>query len=245
MGPGRLSLLRFARTGHRPGRQLDGRRFQARVIQPNSRTAWAICQPLALDAQALSQRRCSGESNELAADAAKAADETRALLEQNQLQAALQSIWGCHRANQYVDQTAPFKLAKDPRKRSGSTRCFIISPRRAACWPFCSGRFCPAPRRRFTRSLAWDWDSRVGNYTFDQAVTELGQPSKQVKFDDGKFAVQWITLHGGDGLYVGGGYGSGNYGMGASQTMAQSYKDHVLELTFGPDNKLVSWAKNY
>jgi hypothetical protein len=90
-----------------------------------------------------------------------------------------------------------------------------------------------------------DWDSRVGNYTFDQAVTELGQPSKQVKFDDGKFAVQWITLHGGDGLYVGGGYGSGNYGMGASQTMAQSYKDHVLELTFGPDNKLVSWAKNY
>jgi methionyl-tRNA synthetase len=31
------------------------------------------------------------------------------------LQAALQSIWGLvTRANQYVDQTAPFKLAKDP-----------------------------------------------------------------------------------------------------------------------------------
>jgi methionyl-tRNA synthetase len=54
-------------------------------------------------------------SNELSADAAKAADETRALLKQNQLQAALQSIWGLvTRANQYVDQTAPFKLAKDP-----------------------------------------------------------------------------------------------------------------------------------
>jgi methionyl-tRNA synthetase len=53
--------------------------------------------------------------DELAADAAKAADETRALLKQNQLQAALQSIWGLvNRANQYVDQTAPFKLAKDP-----------------------------------------------------------------------------------------------------------------------------------
>ena len=53
--------------------------------------------------------------DELAADAAKAADETRALLKQNQLQAALQSIWGLvTRANQYVDQTAPFKLAKDP-----------------------------------------------------------------------------------------------------------------------------------
>ena len=55
------------------------------------------------------------KSNELAAGAAKAADETRALFKQSQLQSALQSIWGLvNRANQYVDQTAPFKLAKDP-----------------------------------------------------------------------------------------------------------------------------------
>jgi methionyl-tRNA synthetase len=53
--------------------------------------------------------------DELAAAAAKAADETRALLKQNQLQAALQSIWGLvTRVNQYVDQTKPFSLAKDP-----------------------------------------------------------------------------------------------------------------------------------
>jgi methionyl-tRNA synthetase len=55
------------------------------------------------------------KSNELAADAAKAADETHALLKQNQLQAALQSIWGLvNRANKYVDETAPFKLYRDP-----------------------------------------------------------------------------------------------------------------------------------
>jgi methionyl-tRNA synthetase len=55
------------------------------------------------------------KSDELAAFAAKAADETRALLKQNQLQAALQSIWSLvFRANKYVDETAPFKLAKDP-----------------------------------------------------------------------------------------------------------------------------------
>ena len=52
--------------------------------------------------------------DELAATAAKATDETRALLKQNQLQSALQSIWGLvTRANQYVDQTKPFNLAKD------------------------------------------------------------------------------------------------------------------------------------
>jgi methionyl-tRNA synthetase len=54
-------------------------------------------------------------SDELAADAQKAAADARAQLEQNQLQAALLTIWSLvTRGNQYVDQTAPFKLAKDP-----------------------------------------------------------------------------------------------------------------------------------
>ncbi|HZL12532.1 MAG TPA: methionine--tRNA ligase, partial [Verrucomicrobiae bacterium] len=54
-------------------------------------------------------------SDELATFAAKAVDETHALLKQNQLQAALQGIWSLvNRANKYVDETAPFKLAKDP-----------------------------------------------------------------------------------------------------------------------------------
>ncbi|HZQ46404.1 MAG TPA: class I tRNA ligase family protein, partial [Verrucomicrobiae bacterium] len=65
------------------------------------------------------KRYCGGvipqPSEELSIEAAKFAAETRAHLEQNQLQAALMSIWALvNRANQYVDQTAPFKLAKDP-----------------------------------------------------------------------------------------------------------------------------------
>ena len=54
-------------------------------------------------------------SSELAADAEKVIAGTKQLLAENQLQAALQNIWTLvTRANQYVDQTAPFKLAKDP-----------------------------------------------------------------------------------------------------------------------------------
>lgn len=54
-------------------------------------------------------------SHELAADAERITAETRVLLEQNRLQPALQAIWSLvTRGNQYVDQTAPFKLAKDP-----------------------------------------------------------------------------------------------------------------------------------
>jgi methionyl-tRNA synthetase len=54
-------------------------------------------------------------SKELDPDTEKAIGETRALLEGNHLQAALQAIWSLiARGNQYVDHTAPFKLAKDP-----------------------------------------------------------------------------------------------------------------------------------
>ncbi|PWU07955.1 MAG: methionine--tRNA ligase [Verrucomicrobia bacterium] len=54
-------------------------------------------------------------SNELAAEVEKITSATKAHLEQNELQAALQTIWSLvRRGNQYVDHTAPFKLAKDP-----------------------------------------------------------------------------------------------------------------------------------
>ncbi len=54
-------------------------------------------------------------SMELAAETIQATQETGEALKQNHLQAGLLSIWGLiSRANQYVDQTAPFKLAKDP-----------------------------------------------------------------------------------------------------------------------------------
>jgi methionyl-tRNA synthetase len=84
-------------------------------------------------------------SDELAAFAAKAVDETHALLKQNQLQAALQSIWSfVTRANQYVDQTAPFKLAKDPAQAQRldevlynlAETCRVLA---VLLWPFLPG----------------------------------------------------------------------------------------------------------
>ena len=53
--------------------------------------------------------------DELSGDAVKAFRETEHHFRGYHLKAALESIWGLvNRANQYVDQTAPFKLAKDP-----------------------------------------------------------------------------------------------------------------------------------
>lgn len=52
-----------------------------------------------------------------------------------------------------------------------------------------------------------DWNSRVGHYTFDQAVTELGPPDKQAKLTDGQLVAEWISryYHGGT-AYVGAGF---------------------------------------
>jgi methionyl-tRNA synthetase len=56
-----------------------------------------------------------GRSDELAADAEKAVRETLERMDQADPQGALIAIGALiTRANQYVDQTAPFKLAKDP-----------------------------------------------------------------------------------------------------------------------------------
>lgn len=56
-------------------------------------------------------------ANDLAADSERVVQETTEHLRENGLQAALVSIWNLvNRANKYVEETAPFKLAKDPSK---------------------------------------------------------------------------------------------------------------------------------
>jgi len=84
-------------------------------------------------------------NDELAPHAEKATRETSAHLRAYELQAALQSIWSLiNRANQYVDQTAPFKLAKDPAQASRldevlyslTETCRVIA---VLLWPFLPG----------------------------------------------------------------------------------------------------------
>jgi hypothetical protein len=94
-----------------------------------------------------------------------------------------------------------------------------------------------------------DWDSRVGNFTYDQAVTELGPPDKQAKLSDGKTVAEWITHHGGgSGLSIGTGFFSGGggsgVGVGAGQSIGSGYSDKILKLTFGPDHELAAWSKD-
>jgi hypothetical protein len=91
-----------------------------------------------------------------------------------------------------------------------------------------------------------DWNSRVGTYTFNQAVTDFGPPDKQTTLSDGRLVAQWIThRYGGSSVSVGTGFYTGPVGVGVGHTTGSAYPDRILTLTFGTNQVLAAYSKNY
>lgn len=93
-----------------------------------------------------------------------------------------------------------------------------------------------------------DWNSRLGSYTYDQAVAELGPPDKLAQLSDGTTVAEWITRRrGGSGLSVGVGVGSygggGGGGVAMGQTVGTGTGERVLRLIFDSEKKLKSWVQ--
>ncbi len=89
-----------------------------------------------------------------------------------------------------------------------------------------------------------DWNERIGNYTYDDAVRELGPPASTTKLQDGTAVAEWFLKYGSQmsfGLSTGM-YGPGG-GIGVGQTISPPPKAHFLRLTFGTDGKLQRWEK--
>lgn len=93
-----------------------------------------------------------------------------------------------------------------------------------------------------------DWDSRIGNFTYDQAVSQMGQPAHHDAKADGSQLAEWITERGNPGS-VGFGMGSAyaTPGMMESPVPRETPRtpDRYLRLTFGPDGKLTQWQRYY
>jgi len=87
-----------------------------------------------------------------------------------------------------------------------------------------------------------DWQARVGHYTYEQAVTDMGPPDKEAKLADGTIIGEWLLNRGYTYVYgTPGPYGP-FYGGSASAYTAPS---QFLRLTFGPDRQLAAWKKVY
>lgn len=92
-----------------------------------------------------------------------------------------------------------------------------------------------------------DWNARIGNYSYDQVVLELGPPDKEAKLTDGTIVADWLTRRGYRYPYpVGGYYGycaPGYYGPPYPTYVNAYAPDYFLRLTFAPDGRLQSWKK--
>jgi hypothetical protein len=89
-----------------------------------------------------------------------------------------------------------------------------------------------------------DWAARVGHYTYDQAVLELGPPDKVAKLDNGFIVANWVTRQG----YAYTSAGPPVYGYYLGGPIAPTYTQGIsptyyLRLTFGADGKLTEWKK--
>ncbi len=113
-----------------------------------------------------------------------------------------------------------------------------------------AARFFPALVVLFLASCATtpkiDWNSRVANYTYDHAVTELGPPDKSAKLADGSTVAEWLTRRGyaihypPPLIYADPWHCYGPIYPGYYDTYSPNY---YLRLIFGPDGQLRSWRK--
>ena len=86
-----------------------------------------------------------------------------------------------------------------------------------------------------------DWTTRVGIYTYDQAVIEMGPPDKWAKLEDNTIVADWLSHRGQYMLYPN--YNDPWYGPPVQTYHTYKTPDYYLRLTFGPDGKLRSWKK--
>lgn len=91
------------------------------------------------------------------------------------------------------------------------------------------------------------WNSREGNYTVNQAVMDLGRPTKAAKLSDGSQVASWMIRPGTRGNVT-----RGLVPIYTSHTIDYSLysnapyqPDEYIRLLFGPDGKLITWERQY
>src|SRR5205809_114691 len=89
-----------------------------------------------------------------------------------------------------------------------------------------------------------DWAARVGTYTYDQAVLDLGPPDKYAKLGDGTVVSEWLTHRGHFYSYGAFPYSYSPWWYGPYPSYIDSYSpDSFLRLIFAPDGKVRAWKQ--
>jgi hypothetical protein len=87
-----------------------------------------------------------------------------------------------------------------------------------------------------------DWAARIGHYSYEQAVTDMGPPDKHAKLADGTIVAEWLTDRGSTYAYT----TPGTYGPYYSGYLSTySTPARFVRLIFGPNGQLSAWKKFY
>ncbi len=92
-----------------------------------------------------------------------------------------------------------------------------------------------------------EWKGRIGTYTYEQALAELGPPNAVGESNEGKTA-EWVIRQSPATSFsfgVGrGSYGGGTAaGVGAGTTVSPPPSGEYLRLRFDKNGKLAEWTK--
>jgi len=83
-----------------------------------------------------------------------------------------------------------------------------------------------------------NWEGRVGHYTFDEAVREMGPPDKSAVLSDGTRVAEWLTVKGrrmNSLTYIGG---------GSIPFIPQAdWPDYYARLTFDTEGRLTAYKE--
>ena len=92
-----------------------------------------------------------------------------------------------------------------------------------------------------------DWGSRIGTYTYEEALAELGEPDVIGQSSEGMIA-EW-SLWRSPAVSIGIGFGSGGYGhhtstgVGVGTSVSPPPGGEYLRLRFDKNGKLAEWSK--
>ena len=92
-----------------------------------------------------------------------------------------------------------------------------------------------------------DWGSRIGTYTYEEALAELGEPDVIGQSSEGMIA-EWV-LERSPAVSFGFGFGSGSHGhhtstgVGVGTSVSPPPSGEYLHLRFNKEGKLAEWTK--
>lgn len=94
-----------------------------------------------------------------------------------------------------------------------------------------------------------DWNSRIGNYSYELALQDLGLPVRSTKLNDGSVIADWRIARSKTGSPdMADAESSGGYVIPALWDNpiplgSSPQPNKYLRLSFGPDQKLTGWKK--